>query len=495
MRAFSKAPTPLLSGLTLAALTLLCPAVTHASGYRFGTQSAAAEGTANANGAEAADASTLFANSAGLLRLQRGWHVSSVLDVVDPKLRFVDAGSYLNGPNGSGLMPRTLSQPGATENPADKAYVPHLYAAYKASDSLAYGIGMFVPWGAKLDYSDQWGGRYNIRHVELKSIALNPTIAYKATEDLSVSGGLVFQYMEGKIERAVPYGTAYALGLLAAARQAAASGAQAYALQLQQQAAQVFGNAAFDGAVKVEGKDWGVGFNLALLWEPVKDQTRIGVTYRSSVGQALKGSGDWTQPSTLPAQVLAAITAAPYDGLGKLDHNDSGAQVRVRTPESLSLQVYQRVTPTVAVMADATWMKQSRLEQLRIDFDSSTPDSISPEHWKDTLRLALGANWQLTNELMLRAGVANERSPVPAHTRSPVLPDSHRTWATLGANWKFNGSTSVDLALGQIKLKDAAMDITDNAEGETPCNCSNATVRGNYTAKANFIGLQLNHKF
>lgn len=495
MRAFSKPQGPLLSGLTLAALTLLCAPLAHASGYRFGTQSAAAEGTANANGAEAADASTLFANPAGMLRLQRGWNISSVLDVVDPKLRFVDAGSYLNGPAGSGLTPRALSQPGAEEHPADRAYVPHLYAAYKASDSLAYGLGIFVPWGAKLKYSDQWGGRYNIRSVELKSIALNPNVAYKATDELSVSGGLVMQYMEGKLSRAVPYGSAYAMGLLAAARQAAAAGAQAYALQLQQQAAQVFGDSTYDGSIRVEGKDWSLGFNLALLWEPVKDQTRIGVSYRSAIGQDLKGTADWTQPSTLPAQVLAAITAAPYDGLGKLDHNDSGGFLSVKTPESLALQVYQRVSPTVAVVADATWMRQSRLQQLRIGFDSTTPDSISPEHWKDTLRLALGANWQLSNDLTLRAGVARERSPVPSHTRSAVLPDSHRTWATLGANWKLSSDTSVDFALGQIKLKDAAMDITDDAEGETPCNCSNATVRGNYNAKANFIGLQLNHKF
>ncbi len=483
---------PLVGALGLALLAL-SPLAAQASGYRFGTQSAAAEGTANSNGAEALDASTIFANPAGLTRLS-GIRFSGVLDYVEPKVRFTDAGSFITSPE-SGLQPRPTSQPGNVQSPAGPAYVPHFYASYQLNDRMVAGFGTFVPWGAKLNYDENWGGRYNIQKVVLKSIAFNPNLAFKVTDELSLAGGLVAQYMEGEIKRAVPYASAYALGLLGAARQAAAAGAPALALELQQQAAQVFGNPAFDGSIAVDGKDWGFGFNLALMWEPVKDSTRIGLSYRSPVKQRLKGNGDWTQPANLPATVLAAIKAAPYDGAGKLDHNDSGASVSVRTPESLSTHLYQQITPTIALMADATWMRQSRLEQLRIDFDSSTPDSISPEHWKDTLRLSLGANWKVHKDLTLRAGVAREKSPVPSSTRSPVLPDAHRTWTTLGANFIVGANTTLDFAVGLIDVKDAAMDITDDAEGETPCNCSKARVRGNYTSKANFFGLQLNHKF
>jgi len=483
---------PLVGALGLALLAF-SPLAAQAAGYRFGTQSAAAEGSANSNGAEALDASTIFANPAGLTRLS-GIRFSGVLDYVEPKIRFTDSGSYITSPE-SGLQPRATSQPGAVQSPAGPAYVPHFYASYQLNDRMVAGFGTFVPWGAKLNYDNNWGGRYNIQKVVLKSIAFNPNLAFKVTDELSLAGGLVVQYMEGEIKRAVPYATAYTLGLQAAARQAAAAGAHALALELQQQAAQIFGNPAFDGSVAVDGKDWGFGYNLALLWEPVKDRTRIGLSYRSSVKQRLTGTGDWTQPANLPAAVLAAITAAPYDGQGKLDHNDSGASVSVRTPESLSTHIYQQVTPTIALMADATWMRQSRLEQLRIDFDSSTPDSISPEHWKDTLRLSLGANWKVHKDLTLRAGVAREKSPVPTSTRSPVLPDAHRNWTTLGANFIVGANTTLDFAVGLIDVKDAAMDITDDAEGETPCNCSKARVRGNYQSKASFFGLQLNHKF
>ncbi|MCE4557686.1 OmpP1/FadL family transporter [Roseateles cellulosilyticus] len=476
------------------ALLPLAMAASHvqAAGYRFGTQSAAAEGTANANGAEAADASTLFANPAGITRLN-GWNVSAVLDYVDANARFTDQGSTISLP-GSGLQPRSTATVGDSFKFAKPAVVPHMYASYRASDTLAYGLGIFVPWGTKIEYRPDWGGRYNLQKVELKSFSFNPNVAWKATPELSLAGGVNLQYMEGKLRRAVPYASAYAKGLLAAAQQASGAGAPGLALQLQQQAAQVFGNPSYDGSIAVEGKDWSLGFNLALLWEPTAG-TRVGLTYRSSVNQKLKGSADWTQPSTLPANVLAAITGAPYNGTSALDHNDSDASVSVRTPESVSLHGFHQLTPTVAVMADYTWTRDSRLKQLRIDFASTTPDSITPEHWKNSSKVSIGAQWKALPSVLLRAGYSRDLSPVPSITRSPALPDAHRTWLALGANWAVTDATSVDFSFGHVKLKDASMNITDDAEGETPCNCSFGTARGNLNTKATIVGVQFNVKF
>ncbi|MBW8844827.1 MAG: transporter [Burkholderiales bacterium] len=477
----------------LAALALLPLALTaQAAGYRFGTQSAAAEGTANANGAEAADASTLFANPAGITRL-KGWNFSGVLDYVDPKTRFTDEGSYISLP-GSGLQPRQIGTVGDSMSFAKGQAVPHAYLSYQGENGLAYGLGVFVPWGTKLNYPASWGGRYNLQKVELKSISLNPNIAFKANEQLSMAAGLNVQYMEGKLRRAVPYASVYAAGLLNAAHQAAAGGAPGLALQLQQQAGQIFGNSAYDGSIAVDGKDWGLGFNVALMWDPTAD-TRVGISYRSSVAHKLKGHADWTQPSNLPATVLAAITAAPYNGVSALDHNDSDANLSVRTPESFSIHGFHQLTPTVAVMADFTWTGDSRLQQLRIDFANSTADSITAEHWKDSTKVSLGAQWKVFPSLLLRTGYSRDLSPVPSSTRSPALPDSHRTWLALGANWAFMDNASVDFSYGHVKLKDAAMNATDDGDGETPCNCAYSTARGNYYSKATIFGVQFNYKF
>lgn len=484
---------PLLAAIALLPLALAATTTAQAAGYRFGTQSAAAEGTANANAAEAADASTLFANPAGITRLSPGWSFSGVLDYVDAKARFTDAGSSIALP-GSGLAPRPTGTVGDTVDFIKPVVVPHAYLSYRASDTLAYGLGVFVPWGAKVDYGQDWGGRYNLQKVDLQSISINPNIAFKPRADLSLAAGLNLEYMDGKLRRAVPYASVYAAGLLNAAHQAAAGGAPGLALQLQQQAAQIFGNPAFDGSIAVDGKDWGIGFNLAALWEPVAG-TRIGASYRSSVNHKLKGHADWTQPGNLPANVLAAITASPYNGVSALDHNDSGASLAVRTPESLSVHGFHQLTPSVALMADFTWTRDSRMKQLRIHFDSTTADSITAEHWKDTTKASIGAQWQLMPTLLLRAGLSKDRSPVPSATRSPALPDAHRTWYALGANWAFSDASSIDLSFGHVKVKDAAMNATDDGDGEAPCNCAYSTARGNYTTKATIVGVQFNHKF
>lgn len=480
---------PLMTGLALALVAFGA----QAAGYRFGTQSAAAEGTANANAAEGADASTLFANPAGITRLSTGWNVSGVLDYVDPKARFTDAGSTISLP-GSGFQPRATSQAGDSMTIAKSAVVPHFYTAYKASEDLAYGLGVFVPWGTKIEYRPDWGGRYNLQSVELKSLAFNPNVAWKPSKELSLAAGLSAEYMQGKLVRAVPYGSVYAAGLLHAAQQAAAGGAPALALQLQQQAALVFGNPAFDGSIQVKGKDWGLGLNLALLWE-VSPDTRLGVAYRSSVKHNLKGTGDWTQPNNLPAQVLGGILAKPYDGVTALDHNDSDASLKVRTPESLSIHGFHQLTPTIALMADVTFTNESRLQQLRIDFANSTADSITAEHWKNTAKVSVGAQWKVLPDLTLRGGYAKDQSPVPSNTRGPALPDAHRTWIALGANYQVMPSTSVDFSIGNVKLKDASMNVTDDGDGDHVCNCSFATARGNFNSKATIFGVQLNHKF
>jgi long-subunit fatty acid transport protein len=63
-----------------------------ASGYHFGSQSVSAQGTAHSNGAEAADASTIFYNPAGLARL-KGTQVTSGISILLPDGKYKDTGS------------------------------------------------------------------------------------------------------------------------------------------------------------------------------------------------------------------------------------------------------------------------------------------------------------------------------------------------------------------------------------------------------------------
>ena len=51
-----------------------------------------------------------------------------------------------------------------------------------------------------------------------------------------------------------------------------------------------------DGRVKVKLNDWGLGYNLGLLLQPV-ETTHLGVSYRSAVRHDLSGTAQFLVPA------------------------------------------------------------------------------------------------------------------------------------------------------------------------------------------------------
>ncbi|MBB5018660.1 long-chain fatty acid transport protein [Chitinivorax tropicus] len=527
--------------LSLMAIGVVGAQAALASGYHFGTQSAAGQGVANANSAEAADASTIFHNPAGLTKLE-GTQVSGVLNIVDPKVAFHDQGSTISSPDLAAAVPSVFGAPRSTGTNeggkfADRTAVPHFYFSHKINDQMSFGVGAFVPFGSKTTYDAGWVGRYNVVETEVKTFAINPSFAYRINPMISVGGGVTMQYAKGKLGRKVNYGgmiagalaksvpgAAQSAASAAGQRVLAAGGTPAQAAQAGRAAAAAvqsdmlakasaaFGNPDYDGYISVEGDDWGYGYNFGVMFE-FDPNTRLGLSYRSKVSHKLKGNGDWSTPDSVrnytytfggvTSQVGAAVAQAieaPFNpATGTLGHADSGANVAVDTPESLSIGFFKQINDTWAVMADYTRSRHSRFKELRIDFDSTTPDSITPENWKDTNKFALGTNVRLNESWMLRFGWQLDRSPVTDANRTPSIPDGNRTWYSMGANYRFNKNTSIDLAYSLVKVDVGSINATDNNDGKWPadrnCNCSNATVRGNFDVKANIVGLQVNHVF
>ena len=86
--------------ITTAFISLAIAQHAAASGYHFGTQSVGAQSTANAAAAEAADASTLFYNPAGLTHLDGKAEITGAINIVAPALKYHDAqASYYQGGN------------------------------------------------------------------------------------------------------------------------------------------------------------------------------------------------------------------------------------------------------------------------------------------------------------------------------------------------------------------------------------------------------------
>ncbi|MTV39291.1 OmpP1/FadL family transporter [Duganella radicis] len=467
---------PLIVAAALSAMSVSA----QASGYRFGSQSVAGQGTADANGAEANDASTIFYNPAGLSRLE-GTQISAGATVVVPHSTYNDTGSthFTGAPTGGTA---------AKDYAPDAVTAPSLYISKKLDDKWAVGLGLFVPYGAKLDYGNTWNGRYALSNIKLEAITLNPSVSWKLNQHHAFGFGIDAEFMKAELGQAVDVpGSIAALSSGAGAAQGAV---------LIKQIAALGGNPALlrtagDAHGSNDGKDWGWGFNLGYLFT-LDDNTRFGLAYRSSVSHQLKGSTVWdfSQVTTDPI-VNKVLQAASHKA-------NSAALVSLRTPETLSANVFHQFDSKWAGMADVTFSRHNRMGDLDIQFPGTGEgNEVIRQQWKNTVRVSLGGNYAYSENLTLRAGVAYDESPVKsAELTHPALPDSDRMQYSFGANWKLSPRSSIDLGYSFLDFKDAKLNYTNNCNPlQTTCTGNGETTRGVYQTHLSLIGIAYNYKF
>ncbi|ATH83194.1 OmpP1/FadL family transporter [Ectopseudomonas hydrolytica] len=557
-------PSPLMVG----SLLVLPVVQVQASGYHFGSQSVAAQGSAHANGAEAADASTIFYNPAGLARL-KGTQLTSGLTILLPDGKYEDKGSrdvFGNPVSGD-----------AGEFLPDAAAAPNFYFSHEINERVTVGLGIFTPFGAKLDYKEDWAGRYGIQSASLETVTFNPSIAFRFNDHHSIGFGVSAQYI-----KSVQRGAADVKG---ASRQLAGQFVDANYDSTRNAADPILGpivgiiagvpvpeeitscrgvadrdgfvdcvasnfadNVQGDGYFRVKGDDWGFGWNIGYMWEPT-ESTRFGVAYRSNIRHTLEGETKWSfagvqgsVPSpdtsleggfTIP---ILDIYVPPTDALRELFdegnwvnpgdfaatrlHPNSKAKTAIDTPEMLSFNAFHQLNDKVALMADLTFTRHSRLDEVRIGIDQvagypyfngvTEGDLSVKQDWKDTYKISLGMNYQYSDDLLLRTGVAYDKSPVNStQLRHPAFPDADRYWLSFGANYKVTRDTSLDFAYSYVQFSSGKMDYQDGCSpaGWVPgsgglyqdsgvrCTGNGGNFTGEYETRIHFIGLALNHTF
>jgi long-chain fatty acid transport protein len=464
--------------LAVAAALAAVSATAAASGYRFGSQSVASQGTAEANGAEAADASTIFANPAGLSRLQ-GQQFAGGITAVVPHSTFNDAGSRrFTGAATGGQASQDSYAP-------DVVAAPSLYYSRQLNSQWTAGLGLFVPYGTKLDYDNNWSGRYALTNIKLEAITLNPSVAFKLDERHSFGFGVSAEFMKAELGQGVDVpGTIAALS------------GSSQGIALARQIALLGGNAALlastkDGHGSNDGKDWGFGFNLGYLFS-LDQNTRFGIAYRSSVSHKLRGSTVWDFSTVTADAVVNKVLQSTANKF------NSAALVQLKTPETLSVNGFHQFNDKWAGMADVTWTRNSRMQNINIEFPGTTEgDEVIRQNWKNTVRVSLGANYKLNDKLTLRGGIAHDESPVRSdELRHPALPDADRLQLSFGANWKLSPNSSLDLAYSYLDFKDANGNYKNNCSPVTQgCTGNGELTRGSWQTHMQLVGLSYNYKF
>ena len=293
-----------------------------ASGYALREQSATALGNAFAGAtAGAEDPSYMFFNSAALGKLD-GYGASLSLSYVAPRSEVDDASA-------STVVGSPIGGRDSVGDIGEDALIPAFYLTAPVGDRVRLGLAVTTPFGLATDYPDGWVGRYHAVDSELRTYNINPALAVRVTDWLSLGVGFQAQYADGELTNAVDFGTIGAGFSIPGA----IPGGQ-------------------DGFARLTGDDWAFGYNAGLLAEPVHG-TRLGVAYRSEVEHRLDGDVDFTSDTAGIAAALRTVGAFA----------DSDAHLDVDTPATLSFGVHQAVGGKVAVMAEATWTDWSTIEE------------------------------------------------------------------------------------------------------------------------------------
>lgn len=431
------------------------------AGFALIEQSVRGLGNAFAGGAAAcADASTVFFNPAGMTRLD-GQDIVAGVNFVIPSAQFSNDGST------HALQPIT-SQALTGGNSGDAGsleFVPNFYYSLCMENGLAFGVGVNAPFALSTEYDADWVGRYHAIESRLKTININPSLAYRLNDRVSIGVGFSAQYMDVTLSNAIDFGTLDAVGAFAPL--------PAGALGLTPQGD--------DGTAVLEGDHWGFGFNAGVLVEVTGD-TRVGVAYRSRVRHDVEGTADFSAPAE-----LAPVQAAT--GL----FTDTGASSAVKFPDYGSLSLYHRVSDRWALMGDVSFTHWSLFEELRFRFDSGQPDGVTTEKWEDSWRYALGVTFDPDDAWSFRAGVAFDESPIPGpERRTPRIPTNDRYWTSLGAGHRISERISADVGFAHLFVPDPEIDKAALVFREDRVR---GGLRGAYDASVDIIAVQVRAHF
>jgi len=417
-----------------------------AAGFALIENSASGQGNAFAGAAAIAnDASTVWFNPAGMMMLEND-QLAVAFHSILPKSSFSDN----NTVTGQGPAP-IQGVTGSGDDGGKNAYVPNFYYVATIDDNLKFGLGVNAPFGLKTEYGRNWVGRYSAVKTELKTININPSIAFKTSEKLSFGAGINIMLADVSLTSAIDFGS------LIGTPQAQ------------------------DGFADLDGDNFdnlAYGINLGMMYQ-VTPQTRVGLAYRSRITIDVEGDAKFTVPAA-----IAPIFVTPIGNV--FENTDLKASVTL--PDSLSLS-FASDADKITLLGDITWTGWSSFDELRVSYANVVqPDSVTTEAWDDTIRISFGADYRLSDKMTVRGGWALDETPVPsAERRTARIPGNTRRWLSAGFTYMVGPDLAFDLGYSHLFISDTPI----NNQFESSLPPLNGTLNGTYDSSVDILSLQL----
>jgi long-chain fatty acid transport protein len=130
----------------------------------------------------------------------------------------------------------------------------------------------------------------------------------------------------------------------------------------------------------------------------------------------------------------------------------------IKLPDTLTFSALTKLNDKWDIVGDLAWTGWAKIPDLTFKYqDKNDIASTTTENWRNTWRVALGAIHRYNDTWTARAGIAYDQTPVGDDYRTVRLPDSNRTWISLGGQYRMNKDAAIDFGYSHLFIKDGSM--------------------------------------
>ncbi|MDP0336412.1 porin [Glaesserella parasuis] len=424
----------------LASIFTFSAAGASAAAFQLAEVSTSGLGMAYAGNAAVADNASVVATNPALMTKFKQVEVSVGGVYVDPDVDVEGSFGTKTTVNGNVIASSPVSDANAKDI-IPSAIVPNLYVVAPVSERFAVGGGVNVNYGLKSEFPTNYSAGVFAGKTELTAVNYNLSGAYDLGYGFSFGVGLNAVHAKATLER--HFGALNPMAPTATAS-------------------------------RLKGDKWGFGWNVGLAYD-INENNRLGVAYHSPVDLRFKGKYVGTQSTNV----------------------EIPGRLNLELPAYWEISGYHKLTEKLAVQYSYKKTHWNSFQELRAIDNNGKVLLQKDEKFNNNSRIALGVSYDVIEALTLRAGIAYDESASVAHP-SISIPDTDRTWYTLGATYRFTPSLSVDLAYAHLRGSKNTF-IESQVLGAQLQNGATAVTSavGEFKVKstANLYGLNVNYKF
>jgi len=292
--------------------------------------------------------------------------------------------------------------------------IPQFHFTSKDYDGWRWGFSLTAPAGLSKEWDDTIP-KATAKEFTLKTYELNPTIAKKINDNLSIAFGFRAVKSEGTVQAE---GTGYSLYLT--------------------------------------GDSIDYGWNAALTYK-FDNTLKTAVTYRSKIDLTIKGNADGFYNTNILVAKGLPVTPninVPFN---------TSAKVSIPIPAALNIAVAKTFDrTTIEFVFERTFW--SSYKNLDFDYDNPVVEGIfgtsKPKNWKDVNTYRIGLTHQCTEKLTAMLGYAYDNTPIPDSTIDFSLPDSDKHIFSGGIKYKMNDKMSLGFSALYAKQKERSATVS-----------------------------------